>query len=323
MVFGQNADVGGVLHDGVRDGAWHQGHWGNDTTTGAVPTGVWTHVTYRYDGANQQIFVNGNSIIGPQAKGALANATTNIFLGASENNGGFLGDIDSVAVFASALTPIQIFAVGTGLVAPTNSAGLAAAVQANPANVGILAPYTVKTVLAASQTMTNLAAADAALAGGGVVTTSGIAEINFKQSGGGGGDGNFLPNAEFPGISAAGDIDDFAMQATTTIRAAIDGYYQFGINGDDGGRLRIDGNIVINDDTLHGPQDATGFVFLSAGNHSLQHTFFERGGGAESELFMLDAAGNRTLLNNVVVPEPSLAGLLGITLVLGFRRRRV
>ena len=60
-------------------------------------------------------------------------------------------------------------------------------------------------------------------------------------------------------------------------------------------RLQIDGQTVINDDALHGPDNRFGQVNLTAGPHSLELIFFERGGGAEVELFA--AKGSYTAFN--------------------------
>ena len=49
--------------------------------------------------------------------------------------------------------------------------------------------------------------------------------------------------------------------------------------------MQIDGTNIINDDSLHAPQNRFGERFLSAGPHSIELVFFERGGGAEVELF--------------------------------------
>ncbi|MDB6076302.1 MAG: hypothetical protein JWO82_49, partial [Akkermansiaceae bacterium] len=63
------------------------------------------------------------------------------------------------------------------------------------------------------------------------------------------------------------------------------GLYTFGKNSDDGGRLKIDGNVVINDDTPHSPTDSFVTLNLSAGLHSFEILMFEIGGGDELEFF--------------------------------------
>ena len=99
-----------------------------------------------------------------------------------------------------------------------------------------------------------------------------------------GGTGNYGDNLPFPN-NTGGDDNDFAIRATGTIVIPETGTWTFGTNSDDGARLRIDGSNVINDDSLHAPQNRFGQRTLTAGTHSIELIFFERGGGAEVELF--------------------------------------
>ena len=68
MIFGQ-LGTGAVLHNG----AWysyHQGHWANDLSAGAIEVGVWHHVAYRYDGVTKSIFVDGIELASADKVGA-------------------------------------------------------------------------------------------------------------------------------------------------------------------------------------------------------------------------------------------------------------
>ncbi|MGI9242374.1 MAG: lamin tail domain-containing protein, partial [Verrucomicrobiales bacterium] len=132
-----------------------------------------------------------------------------------------------------------------------------------------------------SVALTNLAAADSALAGNNVLSekTEVHQVCNFYDTGG---DGHFPNNnSAFPN----GGGDDFTTQVTGTIIIPTAGAWTFGINSDDGGRIRINGSNVMVDDTRHGPQDHFGTINLSAGAHTLEAMFFENGGGAGMELF--------------------------------------
>lgn len=119
--------------------------------------------------------------------------------------------------------------------------------------------------------------------------------INFVDQEGGGGIGNFDNDVDFPN-NQPGDDNDFAIRATGTITIPNSGTWSFGINSDDGARLRIGGETVINDDTLHAPRDTIRRANLTAGDHDLELVFFERGGGAEVELFA--AEGIHTSFND-------------------------
>ncbi|MFB3788980.1 MAG: lamin tail domain-containing protein [bacterium] len=118
---------------------------------------------------------------------------------------------------------------------------------------------------------------------------TGAAVLNFLDNST---EGHFPENQPFPGHAADQDVDDFVVRAVGDVMIPSDGTWTFGINSDDGARLRIDGRDVIVDDTLHGPQDVFGIVNLTTGPHEIELVYFERGGGAELELFA--AAGEHT-----------------------------
>lgn len=89
---------------------------------------------------------------------------------------------------------------------------------------------------------------------------------------------------------AAGSLDQYAIVGRGTISVAEAGDYVMGIGGDDGGRLRINGDDVIVDDTFHGFQYKTAQVNLPAGDHEIEWVGFEGGGGSGFELSFVPAA---------------------------------
>ncbi|MFT5188726.1 MAG: hypothetical protein ACI957_001748, partial [Verrucomicrobiales bacterium] len=113
MVFGQA--TGNVLHNGVRDAAFHQGHWGNDTNGGSVEVGVWYDVAWRYTGNVQTIFVNGEVAVSGVDKGPLGELG-NILIGATrlDEDRSFNGSIDYVQIYCAALSAAQIRTIQTG-----------------------------------------------------------------------------------------------------------------------------------------------------------------------------------------------------------------
>ena len=74
--------------------------------------------------------------------------------------------------------------------------------------------------------------------------------------------------------------DDFAVKFDGFISIPTTGNYTFYLKSDDGSKLYIDGQEVVNNDGLHNSNDeVSGSVNnLSAGDHSIWVTFFERGG---------------------------------------------
>jgi len=59
------------------------------------------------------------------------------------------------------------------------------------------------------------------------------------------------------------------------------GTHTFYTTSDDGSRLLIDGQEIVNNDGIHASEDASGTVDLSAGWHSITVEFFEQAGGHE------------------------------------------
>lgn len=128
----------------------------------------------------------------------------------------------------------------------------------------------------------NLATADAALVpnNAGILsqTTVTAAVMNYL---GDGSDGNYANNSVPPG----GNGDNYVIKATGWITIPTAGVYTFGLNSDDGGRIRINGNNVMVDDTNHGAEDHLGSVTLTAGQHSFEAIMYQGYGGNCVEFF--------------------------------------
>ncbi|WP_418080540.1 ricin-type beta-trefoil lectin domain protein [Streptomyces ambofaciens] len=84
--------------------------------------------------------------------------------------------------------------------------------------------------------------------------------------------------------------DDFGLEShfvthvLGNLGAAQSGGYTFRLTSDDGSRLWIDDQLVINHDGLHGPDPKEATVDLTAGSHSLRIEHFERDGGQQLTL---------------------------------------
>lgn len=111
--------------------------------------------------------------------------------------------------------------------------------------------------------------------------------------------GNFRADQAFPGISF-GDVDDFVVLVEGTILIPAAGAWSFGVNSDDGFGLELsDGNQTfrMSHPTPRGPADTIQvFNIPRAGPWDLSLVFYERGGGAELELFA--AQGNHPSFNS-------------------------
>lgn len=69
--------------------------------------------------------------------------------------------------------------------------------------------------------------------------------------------------------------DHFAILLTTKLNIADAGKYCFGIISDDGSKVFLDGNLVIDNDGSHSPDMKTGFVDLAKGVHELKVEYFD------------------------------------------------
>ncbi len=158
---------------------------------------------------------------------------------------------------------------------------------------GLMLPGMMVKEVQTNSDLGTLALLDAALAGTPspprlVADTRIRQTINFL----GDGDGRFtsgnLPFA-LPG-------ETHGLRATGYLSIPVSGPWTFGVNSDDGSRLRIDinndgdfndaGENVIVDDAGHGAQDIYGRVApLSAGSHRFELVYFENYGGDEVEFF--------------------------------------
>jgi hypothetical protein len=179
-------------------------------------------------------------------------------------------------------------------------------------SVSVAAPLTVTSAgwnqvrLSSPVTVNSLSICDQLFAGtivpSGTFTQSGLASINQ----GDGAVGVFVGGEGFP---PGGNGDNFVVKSTATLRVFFSGYYTFGINNDDGGRLRIDGQDVIVDDTNHGP---TSFLsspkFLTAGDHAIEYLYFEQGGGFAGEVFTVRGDGVAQLLATNMATPPVIGG---------------
>jgi len=82
--------------------------------------------------------------------------------------------------------------------------------------------------------------------------------------------------------------DNFAYRFTTALQIPDSGAYTLYLKSDDGSSLRLNDNILINNDGLHGPREQRNTSTLDAGVHKLEVRFFEKNGG---QLLTLDISG--------------------------------
>jgi len=85
------------------------------------------------------------------------------------------------------------------------------------------------------------------------------------------------------------------------IKIPDDALYSFYLATDDGSKLWIDGQELINNDGPHSGEEKTGSIALKKGYHAIRLEYFQRGGGSELELKMSQSG-----LPKAAIPESAL-----------------
>lgn len=144
-----------------------------------------------------------------------------------------------------------------------------------------------------STALNSIAGTRALFAGAGIIDESLTLErvINFRDNA----TGVFDDDAAFPVLEDQDvEVNDFAILARGTFSAEQAGPYTFGFNSDDGGGLWIDGEPAVIVDANRGSATTVGSIDLSFGNHVVEFIYWERGGGAQVELFVHNEVGDFT-----------------------------
>jgi len=115
----------------------------------------------------------------------------------------------------------------------------------------------------------------------------------------------------FPGVTDR--FEWFAIRYTGTFQVENEGEYNFRLVSDDGSRLFIDGNKIIDDDGVHPAQSATGSVFLSKGIHQIEVDYFQGPRYYVAlQLFWTTPGGTETISSPQYVPGSSSIDLTGV-----------
>jgi alpha-L-fucosidase len=85
-------------------------------------------------------------------------------------------------------------------------------------------------------------------------------------------------------ISASTQNEYFAFQFRGYLHVPEDGLYRFYVASDDGSRLYIGNELVVDNDSLHGPTEAMGRIMLKKGFHPIRVDYFQGTGGVDFEV---------------------------------------
>ncbi len=140
------------------------------------------------------------------------------------------------------------------------------------------------------------------------------AVINYQGTGGGGRYGN---NQAFPTQTIGVDINNFVVQARTSIEIPSPGAYSFGVNSDDGFGLTISRGSEVYTSEFPGTRGAADtietFTFAEPGLYDVELVVFESGGGSSVEFFA--APGTHSRFDASVfdlVGDVSAGGILAV-----------
>jgi len=90
--------------------------------------------------------------------------------------------------------------------------------------------------------------------------------------------------AETISLKEATSDDTYALRFTGYIRIPHEGVYTFYLSSDDGSRMWLDGDLLVDNDGLHSQLELSAPVALQAGLHAIRVEMFEKSGGAALEL---------------------------------------
>ena len=101
------------------------------------------------------------------------------------------------------------------------------------------------------------------------------------------------PNEDLYGYKFAGYLD-----------VPRDGVYILTLASDDGSRLYLGNDLIIDNDGLHSLQEKSAEVALSAGMHSIAVEYFERTGGAELKVLWSGPGVEKQVIPNSALYQP-------------------
>ena len=86
-------------------------------------------------------------------------------------------------------------------------------------------------------------------------------------------------------LSVAPGNENFGLRFRGFFDAPTTGVYGFFLSSDDGSRLVLDGDLLVDNDGIHGAREISGYAALEAGLHEIELVFFQGTGGIGLSLF--------------------------------------
>jgi alpha-L-fucosidase len=88
--------------------------------------------------------------------------------------------------------------------------------------------------------------------------------------------------------------EDFGFEYSGYVEVRETGVYGFFTDSDDGSRLYLGDELVVDNDGLHGVQQKKGVIALAAGLHPIRVQFFQKSGGLDLKVMIQDPSGAKT-----------------------------
>lgn len=105
-------------------------------------------------------------------------------------------------------------------------------------------------------------------------------------------------------LSVAKRSDGFGLEFSGYYKAPEDGFYQFWTKSDDGSRLWVDSELVVDSDGPHSAQFAGGFVALKQGYHEIKVLYFEGQVDEALEVHVTRPGGQRERIDSQSLFRP-------------------
>jgi len=107
--------------------------------------------------------------------------------------------------------------------------------------------------------------------------------------------------ADIISVAKKNRVDKFAFEFTGYIKIAKDAVYTFYTQSDDGSKLFIDDEEVVDNDGDHGTVEKSGKVALRKGLHKIRVIYFDSGGGNELKVLMQPEGGVKTEITGTLL----------------------
>ena len=97
-------------------------------------------------------------------------------------------------------------------------------------------------------------------------------------------------------LSPRNQPEYFGLEYLGFISVPDDGVYGLSTDSDDGSRLFVDDNMVVDNDGLHGMKEVKGVVALGAGLHRIKVQYFQKGGGRDLKVSLEGPRGEKQII---------------------------